>query len=484
MSKRKFLLDAWLMSFFLMLLFTPGFNSFETPSSETLYSFISTGQLSLDDPPAEPYVRGLNGRFYTMHELGTTLASLPFAILAYGVHRTTGVHFKYIFEFIMGFVGAGLFATTYILLLQAVLDLELWSRGLALRLLLLLMSSQYFLYGGYPADVSWSAPLLTALFLTWRRANACHRPSLSWLLVGIAFGLLVFIKLTNLVFAPILLLLILINNKNPVFDKLKFVTMFALGSVPPLLLTGWWNYIRTGSPVADPYPVAHSFVIDRLPEGLLGTLISPNKGLLLYTPSLVLVWTAFGKEGFFRRYRSEGWFILGSLGFAIVRIAGTAGWTSWGGWGIRYYVPWIPLLVLALATQWSKFGKYIKFTFYFLISFGILVNVSGLVTNFHYRQSLCGFEPWTLRGMNVCAVSALPSNLARAFGAHLQEAVVKGASTRNVWISNRLALWWYALQTQGLSPMVSWAICGGLLSMMLIFFKRIIKNTRRSTEKQ
>jgi len=41
--------------------------------------------------------------------------------------------------------------------------------------------------------------------------------------------------------------------------------------------------------------------------------------------------------------------------------------------------------------------------------------------------------------------------------------VAPGASRADVFASNRLALWWYAIRFVGVRPAVSWAIGGALL---------------------
>jgi hypothetical protein len=187
-------------------------------------------------------------------------------------------------------------------------------------------------------------------------------------------------------------------------------------------------------------------------------LISPTKGLLEYSPFLLLLPVALVAD------RSIGTramlVIFGTLCLAMIRIAGTEQWNSGGGWGIRYYVPWIPLFVAAVAlasAAWGR-GSTRRYVLLATILAGVVINVSGLLSNFHYRQSQCGYESWVVPGENVCAVEAMPANLSRTVGVAVSEVVVPGASARDVFVSNRLTTWWYALIVNGLPAWASIAV--------------------------
>jgi hypothetical protein len=248
------------------------------------------------------------------------------------------------------------------------------------------------------------------------------------------------------------------------------------------VLTGFWNWLRTGklfrTPYTELFPRVSDFSLDGVLDGLFGTLFSPGKGLIAYSPVLLLLLSLFFPAVYFWRHKREIIFIIGSLCLALFGIAGTEKWTGAGGWGIRFYVPWIPLLSLIILREWwrreqiSRFWNAIVWCF---VSLGLLINFSGLVTNFHYRQSLCGFEPWTWLGTNMCAVLALPGNLARVVGFNLEDVIVPGASPRNIFTSNRLCVWWYAIRTLGISPMLSWGIGLFLASSGIFVWWKLLK---------
>jgi hypothetical protein len=158
----------------------------------------------------------------------------------------------------------------------------------------------------------------------------------------------------------------------------------------------------------------------------------------------------------------------GSFALTLLRLAPTECWHSGAGWGIRYYVPWIPALMLVLArgVWWRpEPRRLVRAGRAALVAAGLVVALSGLVTNFHYRRQLCGEHPWNPLGSTPCAVAALPANLARAAGVALPEVVVPRASSAYVFVSNRLTVWWYAVRTVGVPAWASWAIGLALLAV-------------------
>lgn len=464
---------TWATYFLVGLLLTPGFNSFETPSLETVEAVVREGHFWLDREPGGVYHRGEGGRVYEVHEVGSVLFAVPFAALAARAAPVLRVDFKRLYELEMGFVSAGLFATTLLLLVSVAHQLGVPASFAAPRILGLAIASQYLIYATSPPDVSLAAPLLAACLLAWLRAEAGRRRG--WLLAGLFAGMLVAVKLALATIVPILLLLGLTAGQAGRRDRLVAVGAIVAGLVPGLALSGWWNALRTGSPLQTLYPSGiHGFALNLLPEGLAAALVSPNKGMLVYTPVLVLVPLTMRAGGVLAQHRRLATFVLGSFLLSMLRISGTVASSSEGGWGNRYYVPWIALFLAVLVAEWyrrrSRPGAWVA-SAWLGIALGGLLNLSGILTNQMYRQQLCGFDAWDIHGMNVCAVTALPGNLARVAGARIPAIVVPGASPANVFASNRLAVWWYAIRHLGVPAAASWAIAGGLLAAAIVCWR-------------
>jgi hypothetical protein len=83
-------------------------------------------------------------------------------------------------------------------------------------------------------------------------------------------------------------------------------------------------------------------------EPLAGILISPGRGLFIYAPLLVLSVASFGL--FYRQHRGEALVIGGSVAaYILILVAWPKWWGGWG-WGPRFLVPFMPYLILPLAT--------------------------------------------------------------------------------------------------------------------------------------
>jgi len=130
---------------------------------------------------------------------------------------------------------------------------------------------------------------------------------------------------------------------------------FAAGVAGPLLLLAAFNYWTLGSPFRFGQALAATslssgpevFQPSSFFEGVAGLLISPSRGLLVFSP-----FVAFSIWGAVTAWRSPAFPVLraASLAFAASLLV-TSKWISWyGGWsfGYRILAEWSPLLVLLL----------------------------------------------------------------------------------------------------------------------------------------
>ena len=118
----------------------------------------------------------------------------------------------------------------------------------------------------------------------------------------------------------------------------------------PLLLAGLalvaFNLFRYGHPFDTGYLPNETFS-GMLWQGLLGQLLSPGRGLLLYSPVLFL--SLWGAAPLFRRARPEA---LLAAGVILVHLFLYGKWFMWHGgyaWGPRFMVPTLPFWAVFLA---------------------------------------------------------------------------------------------------------------------------------------
>jgi len=456
MSKEEI---CWLLSLALLGLFlAPGFSSFESPPVEHAMQWGHQMRLGLPQQPSGLYAKAPSGFYYSVHEPGSLLVSLPIAYVAAHVGGSPD-RARRIFELLCSLTGAMFFAGTMAALMLLVRQSDSSPSQAYPLLALAIIGSQFIVYQGSLADVSLSACLFSWLIFAWKRADETEEAS-RFVLAGLLAGLLATFKITNVAIAPVILVLLLTKpTRRRLLATAAATAGFVIGIVPLLI----WNRLRTGSPFATPYASEFTEAVkvnlELIPSAALGTLVSPGKGLLVYTPLLLLAFLAARPGSWARANPRLSVLIFGSFFLALARISASAAWTGYGGWGIRYYVVWIPVVLTVILLEVRKrSSRLLRGAFAALMAAGLAINGAALITNFHYRQSLCGAEAWQGRSALTCAVAAAPANLGRTLGLPLPETSLVGASARNQRISNRLAFWWYGLRYAGVPPTVSWLL--------------------------
>jgi hypothetical protein len=113
-----------------------------------------------------------------------------------------------------------------------------------------------------------------------------------------------------------------------------------------LAITGWYNWLRFGSPLTTGYHPQERFATPFF-EGIYGLTLSPGKGIFWYNPTLFVALIAW--PALFRRHRAEALLVaaivLGNLAFY-------APWYLWWAghaWGPRFLVTILPFAALSLA---------------------------------------------------------------------------------------------------------------------------------------
>lgn len=323
---------------------------------------------------------GRGGRTYSKYGLGQSLAALPLYLL--GVvwgHITGAAHAPRSAALLLNSL---LTAGTAGLLTTLAHDLGYSTRAGVLLGLAFALCSPAWVY----THTFFSEPLVT-LCLAVAALSAirfAQRDKVRWLaLSGGALGLALLTRLNAVAALPafgLYLALFWHAKHRPHRVILRQVAAalvaFSLGAGMMLL----YNLARFGSLLDFGYHTANW----RTPflRGLYGLTTSPGKGILWYTPAIVL--GLFGLRSLFRRWPHETFLCAGvSAGYLLLHSA----YTYWAGgwcWGPRFILPALPFLLLPASALLDRRGlpKRAELGLALLLALGLFVQIPAIGSNY------------------------------------------------------------------------------------------------------
>jgi len=195
------------------------------------------------------------------------------------------------------------------------------------------------LYGtctmAWPQSKTFFSEPTAAFFLLTGFYLLCGRPR--YLLSGVCLGLALLTRTDSIVAFPALGLFALYRYPKRIsIENLKRILLFML----PIILAGCviagYNAYRFGSPFDTGYEDQEEGIKFSTPllVGLYGLLLSPGKGLFIYSPILLLLFSAVPR--FLRERRDECLALLGVCAGYLIMMAK---WQNWAGgwcWGPRH----------------------------------------------------------------------------------------------------------------------------------------------------
>jgi hypothetical protein len=164
------------------------------------------------------------------------------------------------------------------------------------------------------------------------------------------------------------------------FTHRRVVIPYLLWSAGPLIFLAIYTRVVFGSPVSNSYGPQLWQWAGLI--GLPGNLISPSRGLLVYSPFLVAGLWAIGRRAWQRE--PLWWFALAScVGMWLVH-GSYIGW--WGGWsyGNRYLLEVVPIIASGVAVAWRGAGARWRYVLVASILFAVMIQVAGLLAYYHF----------------------------------------------------------------------------------------------------
>jgi hypothetical protein len=212
-------------------------------------------------------------------------------------------------------------------------------------------------------------------------------------LSGFFLGLAVATRFANAVLVPIYLIPLLgyhlraqgisppsFAQTRPLWPRaIREILAFGLPLFVWAIIICSYNYVRFASPFTTGYLPEESFSAPWL-TGILGLLVSPGRGILLFCPVLVACLAA--APSFLRRHPLEAALVF-LTSACYVLLYGK--WFMWHGgyaWGPRFLVPIIPLLCLTLAPLIDSWRGRWRWVFRGL--FGLSAAIQLLASSVHF----------------------------------------------------------------------------------------------------
>jgi hypothetical protein len=203
---------------------------------------------------------------------------------------------------------------------------------------------------------------------SWRRS----------LLIGLTFGALFAVRPQMVVFllaAPVGLLL---ERDDATQTRWRRLAVYAMGALPPVLATlayNHWAYELWGGG----YQAFASglFGFRFIASGVLGLLLSPNRGALVFMP--VLVVGIIGAARVLKSWRSEPFLaalLVAAGGYFLIHAA-TETWAGGFAFGPRYLTELLPLIAICTAHLTLQPSPPARLLLGALIAWSFLVQLSG-----------------------------------------------------------------------------------------------------------
>jgi hypothetical protein len=325
--------------------------------------------------PMKADIPGRGGHFYARTGLPQPLLEAPFFALGHLADDAFG-HFSadpngYAFLWFYNPFMAALAALALFALVYMARGSLKWASAIAF---LFCFASIAWPYSKIGMETTFMAAILGAFALgVWARRSPTP---LSWGLTGLATGTAMATKPYALIsIAPIAVLLWPTFRALDRRDRLRL----GLAAAAPVLLwiaaIAWYNWYRFGGVTNFGY--SESSLTLTAPLNFLGLLFSPGKGLLLYSPLVLL-----GALGLPRLWRQDRSLAAALLLFFVALTAVSGASTYWGDevWGPRYIVPAAWTLLVPIA--WWADSQLRRRILVGVASLAILVQVVGVAVQY------------------------------------------------------------------------------------------------------
>jgi hypothetical protein len=345
--------------------------------------------------------QGTDGRFYSTHGIGYSVFMIPFYGLAQAeIHSVGAPHCgdpfwsRCVPIHLISWNTCVLTAGTVTLL--ALFGLELGS-SLASALaaaFLYGLASMAWPYAKFGFDVTLTGLLVLAatreavLAVDPRRQNAAR-----WFRAGLFTALAVLVRLpTAPIAVPLAAASWLLGPRAP-GERLKRMAAFVIPFMFAACISAWYNVVRFGSALDDGHSNNSADKLSSTPwSGLFGIAISPGKGLLWYSPIVVLAILCI--PAFYKEHRAPCVVALSAAAISVVPYVFVNDWYGGSAWGPRFVMPVLPLILLPLLKLRSFMSRspWGRFSALLIIALSVVVQISGVLVSYADRLAIAAHK--------------------------------------------------------------------------------------------
>ena len=277
----------------------------------------------------------------------------------------------------------------------------------------------------------------------------------------------------------------LLNSYKSVATRFRELILGLVTLIPFVLWQCWYNYLRTGifykSPVQTAVYASNNALDGNLFVGITGLLFSPGKSIFVYAPLLIVSILLFKK--FYREHQKEAIYMVALTVLWFLLHAKLRSWYGAAGWGPRHFITILPILFLPFATNLEYLfqKKSLKISTIFLGSFGFILSLCSIISNWHFRmmyadqRGLTGDNVFIWGFWNSQSVDMLKGafgNIVRIITHAPIIIITKTYSEANEYASSTINLWPNSFIYAG----IPWYVALILVIPLLILIYSSVKN--------
>lgn len=344
-------------------------------------------------------IKGKDGKNYSWYGIGQSLVSIPLYLLGKFISRSfPNIESNYFTEFSVSFlnvfIGAGI--CTFIFIFSLLLG---FSKRISFTLSIL-----YGICTFSAVHIRDSYELQTTMFLLGAFLSLyiySKKMNKMWLVAtGIFAGMSITTRFTSsILIVPMVRFLWVKFRKEKMWNFLKALLLFVFCLVPFCIFYLYYNHLRFGSLLERGYgkiclgtygseiPLTNSYL-----KSLFGIILSPGKGLLFYSPILLLGIVSF--RFFYKKDKLVANLFLMTILLYICFYAIFYFWHGSMCWGPRYLLPIVPLLLIpiGLLMETKKYRRIVTVFVVILSIIGFIIQFPAVVTNYkryyHYADAI------------------------------------------------------------------------------------------------